>query len=75
MNNYDLVKRAIAYLEQYSATENSIVIELLDSLHVIEFVELIENTLGRVLTDNEISTCINLPVGKVGLYLHNLETA
>ena len=75
MNSDELAKSANLYLEQYSTNSNSIVVELLDSLHVIEFVELIENNLGRVLTDIEITTCLNLPIGKVGRYLHELETS
>ena len=35
MNSDELVKSANLYLEQYSTNSNSIVVELLDSLHVI----------------------------------------
>jgi hypothetical protein len=73
VNTNNLVIRATAYLEQYSLNENSTVADLLDSLHVIEFIEIIEDTLGRVLTDQEITTCISLSVGKIPQFLQDIE--
>lgn len=70
--NYSVI-RATAYLEQYSLNQNSTVADLLDSLHVIEFIEIIEETIGRVLTDQEITTCISLSVGKIPQFLQDIE--
>ena len=40
---------------------------------MIEFIEIIEETIGRVLTDQEITTCISLSVGKIPQFLQDIE--
>jgi hypothetical protein len=72
MNQDNAATRALAYLEIYLPDENSIIVDLLDSLHIIEFIEIVEETLGMILTTDEINTFINLSVGEIPQYLRDL---
>ena len=72
MNSDNAATRAIAYLEVYSPAEHQIVVDLLDSLHIIEFIEIVEETLDMILTTEEITAIINLSVGEIPQHLTNL---
>jgi len=72
MNTNNSVTRATDYLNLFSPEEDSKVLDLLDSLHTIEFIEIVEETLGTILTNDEIIACISLSVGEVSQYLIDL---
>ena len=72
MNSDNAATRAIAYLEVYSPAEHEIVVDLLDSLHTIEFIEIVEETLDMILTTEEITAIINLSVGEIPQHLTDL---
>ena len=72
MNSNNAAMRAITYLEVYSPAEHQIVVDLLDSLHIIEFIEIVEETLDMILTTEEITSIINLSVGEIPQHLTNL---
>ena len=72
MNLDNAATLAIAYLEVHSPAEHQIVVDLLDSLHIIEFIEIVEETLDMILTTEEITAIINLPVGEIPQHLTDL---